>query len=110
MIEKRKQEIQKLLTDNPETVNYLCSLPDDRYEVMFTAMKLVKLLEMQRVSKHDEKCAKDVYRAYVLEKTGKIALMAFLYGKIQGKREERARTIRKVNSDKEARACQIKLN
>jgi hypothetical protein len=89
MSDKRKEEIINLLTDNPETVNFLCSLTEDRYQIVFDIMRLVKLLEHQKISRQDIKAAEKVQSAYSLEDNSKLSIMAFMYGKIQGKREER---------------------
>lgn len=93
MSDERRIEIVKQLTNNPDTVNFLCSLPDDRHPIVFAIMKLVKLLEYQIISDSDLKAANDVLQAYIISGTQKIALMAFMYGKIQGKREERRKRL-----------------
>jgi hypothetical protein len=98
MSDERKAEIENVLTNNPETVNYLCSLSEDRYPIVFKAMKLVKLLELQKVSNHDIKLADDVRDIYTINGVQKLALMAFIYGKIQGKTEERARKREQIKS------------
>jgi len=84
-MKERINEIKKLLTDNPETIEVLCNLPEDRYQIVIESMQLVKLLEYQRVDSND------VLDVYLMRDSSKIALMAFVYGKIQGKREERSR-------------------
>lgn len=89
MSDKRKTEIINSLTDNPETVDFLCSLTEDRYQIVFDIMKLIKLLEYQKISLQDLKDAEKVRSAYLLHDNSKIAIMSFMYGKMQGKREER---------------------
>jgi hypothetical protein len=87
--EIRKAEIIKSLTDNPKTVNFLCSLPDDRYLIVFEHMLATKLLINQKVNASDTKAAEMVVSIFAKEGFQRVALMAFMYGKIQGKREER---------------------
>lgn len=89
MKEERKSEIEKLLTDNPRTVNFLCSLPADRYAIVFEAMLTVKLLINQKVNASDTKATEMIVSIFAKEGFQRVALMAFMYGKIQGKREER---------------------
>jgi hypothetical protein len=89
--EDRISEIKEQLTNEQHFIDFLCSLPDDRYSFVFGIMKLAKLLEQQMVSSSDIKSANDVRTIYAIKGIVKTALMAFIYGKIQGKREERAK-------------------
>jgi hypothetical protein len=91
MDSERKTEITSSLTDYEPTVEFLLSLPEDRYQIVFQTMKLVKLLECQRISAVDIRDADNVRTAYSMSNISKLVLMAFMYGKIQGKREDRAK-------------------
>lgn len=98
MSEIRKAEIINSLTDNPETVNFLCSLTEDRYQIVFEIMKLAKLLEQQKIRSQDMRDSEKVHSVYSMQGYSKLALMAFLYGKIQGKREERLKRKGKLHA------------
>ena len=79
MTDQRRKEVVSQLTDHPQTVDFLCGLPEDRYQVVFPLMKLIKMLDYQHVSNNDIKAAEDVRAAYSLENMSKVVLMAFLY-------------------------------
>jgi hypothetical protein len=100
MLNERKAEIELLLTDNPETVNFLCSLPEDRYPIVFEVMLTAKLLVYQKVNDNDTKAANMIASIFAKDGYQTVALMAFSYGKIQGKREERLRRSGRFTSDK----------
>lgn len=89
MNEGRISEIKNQLTDEQRFIEFLCSLPEERYQHVFRIMKLVKLLDMQKISQYDKEFADDVYQAYATEGIITVTLMAYMYGKVQGKREIR---------------------
>lgn len=100
MSDKRKEEIEHLLTDNPETISFLCSLPEDRYPIVFEIMLTAKLLIYQKHNDNDTKVADMIASIFAKDSYQTVALMAFLYGKIQGKREERLRRSGGFTNDK----------
>jgi hypothetical protein len=90
MNKNRKEEIEKLNAEQ-RTIDYLNSLTDEEYQETYEKMKLLKQLELQVLSEEEVKELKFICTIYANEGMKQVSHKSYLYGKIQGKKEERIR-------------------